>query len=652
MQRKVDQNQVTITRLTEERDSALQEIATNAQERQEIEEAYFELQENYQTLDDEYVKAQSDNEELQVQLEKIQSKADESHLRHEVESARHIQRAATTARRNAASMQEHEELRARNEELEAQVEEHTARLPQLRKAAIRVANKQVDDETAHMQAEIDRLQSELAAKQQAMRRQAQEQTQAKDQCQVLRDFTTRTAASRGATAREVTLTRQQMADKTGQTIGIADLQQQLADTEQQHEEESLKWRTREALLREQIDILTATKQTTSQRTFGPVGPKNVQTARPRSRSTLRNVTRNRETIVDDDVESTTNLDLLDRRPTSTIGNQRAGETRQSLLQNDDDDATELSHIDDYQIADLRRRLEEERRARRESRHQTAVTGGQQRSKSRSHSPAKTQRPYVEDDAVSGHSIAIPSDNGSGEDLETQEIIDESTRKSGTPYPRRRKSSFREMTSAFIIPDITLDATQLNSAGKDRRSSNDAAINNGPPMTHDPKSCNFCQRITGASQQYPLMLSSIVPASLRKDLIEDPDCTQRPVQSPQLALCSVLKSLYDEHAHLHMELSRAQLELQSLDPAVSRRRHDQVHARIQKITFSLREKEKQIYDLFDVVEAHKDVLGQEDQESKNLLEQIRKKRVEFEDLTGRSVVSEMPWEGISDAHSEL
>ncbi|KEQ98354.1 hypothetical protein AUEXF2481DRAFT_36865 [Aureobasidium subglaciale EXF-2481] len=317
-------------------------------------------------------------------------------------------------------------------------------------------------------------------------------------------------------------------------------------------------------------------------------------SRSRSRSNTRQTTsRPQRTVELSDIDSTTNLDFS--RPI------------RDETEEDSKDITYLSFLDPKELAKLRRTLEEERRASKTARAVSA--------------------PQVQDSATSTNIVTAPR-KSSLKDVTTNDTgrftirsqIDENTgllknvriqsphmsdaisysepRESieasfmGTSSRRRSRSkSTEEMTSAFILPDITLhtgpgaEATLMDDNGD---------------VSHDGVNCTACP--SNDSEEKEVSIPRPTPVSERD--IDDTNATVRPSQPPPVALATVLKQLEDEVTHLKIQLRAYETMYNKHDPALGRRKRLGVKQRIDTLIAEVERRSDQIYALYDVLEGQK------------------------------------------------
>jgi cell division septum initiation protein DivIVA len=203
-----------------------------------------------------------------------------------------------------------------------------------------------------------------------------------------------------------------------------------------------------------------------------------------------------------------------------------------------------------------------------------------------------------------------------------------------------------MTSAFILPDITLH-TRKDATTQDVLKTISAA--------HDIKNCSVCQRILSTS---PVDLSDLdiptpVPVTTRPAYQSDIDATLRPSQPPSQALSRVIKELSDELHHLKLEFTVLTQKLRTSDPVLGKRASEALHKKIERLNNAIRVKGAQLYALYDVCEAHKVELehaedGEElPEDVERTLESIRVARGKKVGFDAEGEENESEWPGISD-----
>jgi hypothetical protein len=227
----------------------------------------------------------------------------------------------------------------------------------------------------------------------------------------------------------------------------------------------------------------------------------------------------------------------------------------------------------------------------------------------------------------------------------------------------RRISSDEMTSAFILPDITIHGAM---SGGQRPILTDSArrvLDN--LASHNGQNCTVCSRVASFDKngtcthvKQTVQIQKPVPVSERMPVpgpYED-EPTMRPSVAPGLALATVMKGLEDELAHLKMELAQYQAMYNRHDPSLSMRKRKAVKARIVSFLKAIDTKADQIYALYDVLEGQKES-GQELTEKdveitlQSIGVDVDTKKTQHDDDSedGDSDDSELdlPWEGIED-----
>ncbi|KAL9612832.1 MAG: hypothetical protein Q9167_002615 [Letrouitia subvulpina] len=206
----------------------------------------------------------------------------------------------------------------------------------------------------------------------------------------------------------------------------------------------------------------------------------------------------------------------------------------------------------------------------------------------------------------------------------------------------------ELTSAFIIPDITirqpLDQVKSVPDGKLHIPSQNSNIEpleipESLPAQDDTKSTRR------------IKVQKPIPVSERKlDVApyeEEP--TIRPSQPPAVALAKVLKGLEDELAQVKLKLSKYQAMYNKAESAISRRQRKQIHAKIQTLVQEVDVKSDHIYNLYDVLEGQKENGQEMSQEELELTLSSIGLDLSSIELDG-SNEPEVAWEGIESTTS--
>ncbi|EME49636.1 hypothetical protein DOTSEDRAFT_49860 [Dothistroma septosporum NZE10] len=374
-------------------------------------------------------------------------------------------------------------------------------------------------------------------------------------------------------------------------------------------------------------------------------------------------------VSDDDL--TTELDLARKSRRSTLGREAISGVAMA------EDLTILSDLDDDAIAALRRQLEEERRSGRLHRklsYQSTKEHDTTRSSLRQSMPRKSSLKdltgkaerltlgdgTVDDFLKASKTVRVLSPHSSFNNTQTdQEDIEVGNESilSNVSRCRRRSSGAEGMTSAFIIPDITMN-TELPLL---------AALNKTACVNHDAINCTVCPELAKKSE-----IPRPVPVTDRE--VDVTDATLRPAQSPADALARVIKNLSDEVAHLKVQREIRNQRYNQHDPALSKRLRQNIKAQVENLTSQIETRSDQVYALYDVLEGQKQA-GQLKADGKTIHEMTeqdvedtltsigldpaelsgrvgRQAPAGFDGIDDVSDESELPWEGLSDVESEV
>ncbi|KAE8550660.1 hypothetical protein EYB25_006888 [Talaromyces marneffei] len=281
------------------------------------------------------------------------------------------------------------------------------------------------------------------------------------------------------------------------------------------------------------------------------------------------------------------------------------------------DFTLLSFIDDREIAKLRRRLEMERATRKQNRslaarEQPAVTSAPAKCVA-SDPPRKSSLKEPKELAVRPSSAlgdanaierTVQDDREEGPASRRRRHSDHSV-----PSQSRRKKPIPELTSAFILPDITLRYAET--AREPIRLSESAQKVLDSVAGHDGRNCTICKRllpegVTHNHDDAHITVPKPIPVSERmpEPSVYNEEPTLRPSRPPAEALATVLKSLEDELAHLKMQLAIAQQSFSKHDASLGKRQRKSLSNKIEKLLKEIDTKADQIYALYDVVEGQK------------------------------------------------
>lgn len=340
---------------------------------------------------------------------------------------------------------------------------------------------------------------------------------------------------------------------------------------------------------------------------------------------------------------------------------------------DSRDLTLLSLLDPLEVAKLRRKLEEERRAGKEKRNSSApdaTSHAYREDTGRSAARDLTRKSSLKDittrlDNGTGH-FSVHGDAADGLGKKSVRVqsphtddIGETSMLSNTSRRRRnrRTASTEGMTSAFILPDITMHVR--NEILPNVHISTKACIQ------HHGESCTICHPEEGKVES-----PTPVPVTDRA-VPQDPDVTTatvRPAQPPPLALATVIKQLNDEITHLKLQLAEQQRRYHQHDPALSKRQRIITGRRMENLQKEIEKRSDQVYALYDVLEGQKQAAG--DLKEDEIEETLMSVGIDPAELSGRvarkapapmgfdgaddredSESEGLPWEGLSDYESE-
>jgi len=171
----------------------------------------------------------------------------------------------------------------------------------------------------------------------------------------------------------------------------------------------------------------------------------------------------------------------------------------------------------------------------------------------------------------------------------------------------------DMTSAFILPDITMRNPGIAEEGASRLSTAAQQVFDNLAQ-HNGKNCTVCKRVIehGSAHdhdhtgKHTITIPKPIPVS---DRMPEPtpyeeEPTIRPSQPPPIALAKVMKALEDELAHLKMKLSRHQVLYNQHDPSLSQRKRKSTMEKIEQLLRAVDAKADQVYQLYDVLEGQK------------------------------------------------
>ncbi|KAK0618422.1 hypothetical protein B0T17DRAFT_495251 [Bombardia bombarda] len=202
------------------------------------------------------------------------------------------------------------------------------------------------------------------------------------------------------------------------------------------------------------------------------------------------------------------------------------------------------------------------------------------------------------------------------------------RNSDTAHMQTEQTVEQNMTSAFFVPDITIQSDKQHtvpSLSKEARRILDGICK------HKSGNCNVCVRIAahGDTKQTTITPSSTKPTITMDDMrkgkktvrVEKPtpvsdrmpetdggkydeEITMRPSMPPGDALAILIKETQDEIEHLEMELKRLNDVYLGLDKSLGQRERRRVMADIKRLQAEVETKSGQLYKLHDVLEGQK------------------------------------------------
>ncbi|KAI9729584.1 MAG: hypothetical protein M1834_006780 [Cirrosporium novae-zelandiae] len=322
--------------------------------------------------------------------------------------------------------------------------------------------------------------------------------------------------------------------------------------------------------------------------------------------------------------------------------------------------TNISNIEDVFISQIQRRIEEERRNRRgdsRSKSENATKeitreitenttkskraakampkAGILRNRSRTRNEKRSQMVDMDDSSDGGFVDQIGATINEDEMNDHTEMTSGNKRQNHTQdsvvsNARRRRHAAAEMTSAFLLPDLTMKVPSGTDELPEFSPRVQHVLDTLLPK-HDTDNCTVCKNLvphkdckSKDATEKSINLPRLVPVSERMPepgpYEEEP--TIRPSQPPTDALESVLKSLQDELSHLRIKKAAKDVEYHKLDVSLGWRRRKAMEEELYKLIKAIEGKSDQIYRLYDVLEGLKKS-GREinDEEVDNTLENI-------------------------------
>ncbi|KAF4553036.1 putative spindle pole body protein ppc89 [Elsinoe fawcettii] len=255
----------------------------------------------------------------------------------------------------------------------------------------------------------------------------------------------------------------------------------------------------------------------------------------------------------------------------------AGQIPATTGAEEDKDVTYLSFLDPSELSALRKKLEAERLAAKGLRATSAPTTEGEKRKSSMRDltgvvGGEGRNVRVLSPMTADH-ISYSSPEGNEGDASVVSV--------GSRRPVRSRS-FEEMTSAFILPDIT-----IRDVGGDKG------------VKHDGKNCTACPANEGKEIRVP----KPVPVSEREADVTA--VTVRPAEEPKQALARVIKALEDEIVHLKIELGKQQREYARHEPGLGRTKRGEVKGKMDELIKEVERKSEMVYRLYDVLEGQKE-----------------------------------------------
>ena len=184
---------------------------------------------------------------------------------------------------------------------------------------------------------------------------------------------------------------------------------------------------------------------------------------------------------------------------------------------------------------------------------------------------------------------------------------------------RPRSEVDDMTSAYIIPDISINA-QSSPVEHPVLSASARRVLDGL-CQHESKNCTVCTRVASFDQKtgtknatkQTIRIEKPIPVSLRMPIAApyEDEPTIRPSVEPGLALATVIKSLDDEIAHLKMKHAEVQAVYNKHDASLGMRQRKSLKKQIDQLLEAIEVKSDQVYGLYDVLEGQKE--GEDDSE---------------------------------------
>ncbi|KAL9084945.1 MAG: hypothetical protein Q9165_007811 [Trypethelium subeluteriae] len=359
-----------------------------------------------------------------------------------------------------------------------------------------------------------------------------------------------------------------------------------------------------------------------------------------------------------EVESTTDLDFVKQGSHAQANTKKAETQNKNHTQNSEIDITAQSLTEGDDIAKLRAALEEERKALREARAMAAQYQDEHAETTRSVGTVEKtgvqapRRKSAMKDIVqaSGANTATRSardatnelDSGNKQsnedDMTTRRrrpssttrtkhaqdnTIDSTTSKTSRRHRTSGLDDFEEMTSAFILPDITLHpkkaGTGTTTAERPTLSPEAKQVLHSL-CPHDPTTCTICPHLLAhsaatakASAATSAALASFDPVPVSQQQQRQAaaaegddgnDMTVRPSQPPRQALLAAIARTEDEVKHTKAGLREAERAYAASEPSRGKRRRVGLARRMEELVRRVERRSEVVYALYDVLEGLK------------------------------------------------
>ncbi|MCJ1354813.1 MAG: hypothetical protein MMC33_004803 [Icmadophila ericetorum] len=273
--------------------------------------------------------------------------------------------------------------------------------------------------------------------------------------------------------------------------------------------------------------------------------------------------------------------------------------------------TYLTAFADKDISEMRANLEKERHHRKQ-----LTAAANHKSPTIANVKGKSSPRVSEDPSLPKEprtiSLKIPANNGKP-DTSHSNISGKHNRRHSEDSllmqrNKRQGLGTENMTSAFIVPDITMrlpgktvSAPNLPKAKKQEEQKR-ASYGNVVYGEHHSRKEKVKKTVKIPK---PVPVSECMPEPSKYE--DEP--TLRPSQPPGNALARVIHALENENAHKKRKLSRYQALYNDQNPAAGMRERQKLVAKIHNLVEIINEKSNQIYYLYDVLEGQK-TAGQE------------------------------------------